>query len=190
MNPGDQLALELQSLYQQGKIDAELGLLRIDYRDRAAEAPFCFDMVHGTLHRTGCPAIPESASTAVYAVWRPELEARVLECPRCRPQRADPAEEEGMSDDKGSDIVYGLVSILDQFGSVLRERGREYRHSPRGRQLTRDVEQLLSTLDQTQREALRLTLTSIDGLVQAVAQINDRFNHQPPRGKENRQDEV
>ena len=95
-----------------------------------------------------------------------------------------------MSDDRGSDFVYGLVSILDQFGSVLRERGREYRHSSRGRQLTRDLDQLLSTLDQTQREALKLTLSSIDSLIQAIAQINDRLNHQSPRDSENHQDEV
>jgi len=190
MNPGDQLALELQSLYQQGRIDAELGLLKIDYRDRAAAAPFCFDMASGTLHRNGCPAIPESASSAVYAVWRPEPEAQAAACSSCRPTPSVPAEGKGMSDDRGSDFVYGLVSILDQFGSVLRERGREYRHSSRGRQLTRDLDQLLSTLDQTQREALKLTLSSIDSLIQAIAQINDRLNHQSPRDSENHQDEV
>jgi hypothetical protein len=190
MNPGDQLALELQSLYQQGRIDADLGLLRIDYRDRAAEAPFCFDMVNGTLHRSGCPAIPKSASSAVYAVWRPEPDAEAVSCPGCRPVTSDPAEGKGMTEDRGSDIVYGLVSILDQFGSVLRERGREYRHSSRGRQLTRDFDQLLSTLDQAQSESLKLTLSSIDGLIQAIAQINDRLNHQSPRDGGNHRDEV
>jgi hypothetical protein len=190
MNPGDRLALELQSLYQQGKIDSELGLLRIDYSEQAAAAPFCFDMVHGTLHRNGCPAIPEASASALYAVWRPGAGAEAVACSSCRPVHSDPPEGRGMSDDRGSDIVYGLVSILDQFGSVLKERGREYRKSNRGRQLTRDFDQLLDTLDQTQREALKLTLSSLDGLIKAIDQVSGRLNHQPRSDNENHRDEV
>jgi hypothetical protein len=190
MNPSDRLALEFQNLYQQGRIDTELGLLKIDYRDRAAEAPFRFDMVHGTLHRSGCPAISEASESAVYAVWQPGPGAQAVACSSCRPALSDPPEGTGMNDDRGSDIVYGFVSILDQFGSVLKERGREYRNSSRGRQLTRNFDDLVSTLDQTQREALKLTLSSLDGLIKAIDQVNDRMNHQPESDNERNRDEV
>jgi len=187
MNVGDRLAIELQNLYQQGRIDSELGLLKIDYRDRAGEAPLCFDMANGTLHRTGCEAIPEEAASALYAVWQPDPGAEALACPSCKPTSP---EGTGMSDDRGADIVYGLVSILDQFGSVLRERGREYRNSSRGRQMTRDFDQLLSTLDQTQHEALQLTLSSLDGLIKVVAQIGDSLNHNSSQNNNQPRDEV
>lgn len=187
MNLGDQLAIEIQALQREGRIDSEPGLLKIDYRDQAAEAPFCFDMVNGTLHRVGCPQIPEAASSALYAVWSIGSESQAVACPSCRPA---PAEGKGMSDDKGSDIVYGLVSILDQFGSVLKERGREYRSSMRGRQLSRELDQLISTLDQTQHEALKLTLSSLDGLINVIAQIGSSLNHQPQPDDDQHGDEV
>ena len=187
MNLGDQLAIELQNLHQEGRIDSEPGLLKIDYRDRAAEAPFCFDMVHGTLHRTGCPTIPEASSSALYAVRHADPGAHAVACSNCRPT---PPEGTGMSDDRGSDIVYGLVSILDQFGSVLKERGREYRSSTRGRQMSREFEQLISTLDQTQHEAMKLTLSSLDGLIKVVAQIGDSLNHNSSQNNNQPRDEV
>ena len=187
MNLGDQLAIEIQNLHQEGRIDSEPGLLKIDYRDQAAEAPFCLDMVNGTLHRTGCPKIPEASSSALYAVWNAGPGAQAVSCSSCRPT---PPEGKGMSDDRGSDIVYGLVSILDQFGSVLRERGREYRNSTRGRQMSREFDQLISTLDQTQHEALKLTLSSLDGLIDVIAQIGGSLNHQPKRDNHEPRDEV
>jgi hypothetical protein len=77
-----------------------------------------------------------------------------------------------MRQDSSLDIIYGFLSIVDQFGSVLTERGREYRNSRRGRRLAKDLSGMFSALDQTQQDALQLTLASLDGLVKAIEQAN------------------
>ena len=77
-----------------------------------------------------------------------------------------------MRQDSSLDIIYGFLSIVDQFGSVLKERGREYRNSRRGRRLAKDLGGIFSALDQTQQDALQLTLASLDGLVKVMQQAN------------------
>jgi hypothetical protein len=169
MEAGDLVALELQELFRSRRIDSRPGLLRIDHRREDANAPFHFDMVGGKLHRTGCPAIPQASSQALYAVWNPGEELPALACEKCRPA---PAESSGMREDSSLDIIYGFLSIVDQFGSVLRERGREYRNSRRGRRLAKDLSGMFSALDQSQQEALQLTIASLDSLVKVMQQAN------------------
>jgi hypothetical protein len=77
-----------------------------------------------------------------------------------------------MRQDSSLDIIYGFLSMVDQFGSVLRERGREYRNSRQGKRLAKDLGGMFSALDQTQQDALQLTLASLDGLVKAIEQAN------------------
>jgi hypothetical protein len=172
MEWGDRLALEVQNLFQKGAVDTDQPLLRIDYRSQAARAPFRLDMVNGKLHRAGCRAIPANASEALYAIWDPGREASILACRRCRPSAVETVE---MKQDTSFDIIYGLLSIVDQFGSVLTERGREFRKSPRGRQLSKDLGKLLSELDATQSEALRLAVSSLDGVVKIVRQAGAKL---------------
>ena len=130
MKVGDSLALELQRLRQEGKIDEEPALLRIDYSKESARAPFHFDIAKGKLHRNGCPAIPWDSKSALYGLWDPGTEPVEIACEKCRPTRV---KVNTMAKNVASDIVFGLLSILDQFGSVLSERGKEYRDSDRGR---------------------------------------------------------
>jgi hypothetical protein len=165
MDPGDLVALELQRLLSSGLVDPDQPLLRIDYRREAKTAPFQFDMVNGRLHRNGCPAIPVTCSDALYAVWDPGVDLEFVACGQCRPSAV---EVQGMSQDKTLDVLYGLISIVDQFGSVLKERGKEYRSSAKGQKLAEDLNGMFSALDQTQRDALRVTLDSLDGLVKVI----------------------
>jgi hypothetical protein len=178
MDPGDLVALELQKLRGSGLVDPDQSLLRIDYRREAKNAPFQFDMVNGRLHRNGCPSIPRSCSDALYAVWDPGMDLEVVACTQCRPS---PAEVQGMSQYDTLDILYGLISIVDQFGSVLRERGKEYRASAKGQELAGNLNGMLSALDQTQRDALQVTLESLDGLVKLIdsAKQSDAPNGKP-----------
>lgn len=166
---GDRIALALQALRREPGVHVRRPLLRIDYRPEAAAAPFRFDMAGGKLHRTGCPAIVQAASQALYSVWDPGEELPALACEKCQPA---PIESAHMRQDSSLDIIYGFLSVVNQFGSVLKERGREYRNSRRGRRLAKDLSGMFSALDQTQQDALQLTLASLDGLVKALEQAN------------------
>lgn len=179
LESGDLVALELQKLRASGLVDPDQALLRIDYRREAKNAPFQFDMVNGTLHRKGCLSIPVSSSNAMYAVWDPGMDMEIVACARCRPSAA---EVQGMSQYEPLDLLYGLISIVDQFGSVLKERGKEYRASAKGQKLAGNLNGVLSALDQTQRDALRTALDSLDGLVKVIdsAKQDTAPNGKPP----------
>jgi len=171
---GDTLALKIQEWRKSGKVDDEQPLLRIDYRKEAAQAPFQFDIVNGKLHRTVCTAIPNDARSAVYAVWKPTKEDIKLGCKRCRP---DSNGDERVNKDLSSDILMGFLSILDQFGSVLTERGKEYRDSERGKAVEKTIRTILSRLDQKEQEVLDGLLSSLDVLVKVVQGCNESIRH-------------
>jgi hypothetical protein len=177
MEAGDRLAIGLQELFRRRAIDTRQPLLRIDYRAEAAVAPLYFDMVGGKLHRAGCRAIPRTSLPALYAVWEPGDDWS-LACPRCRPTFPELAE---MKPDSSLDLLYGLLSVVDQFGSVLTERGREYRDSTRGRRLSRQFGKVVGALEQPQREALNAAVEFLDGMVKAVHQVNQSLE----RGAQN-----
>ena len=172
LNLADALALELQSLCQRHRIDAEPGLLRIDFRRQAARAPFQFDMVNGKLHRADCPGIPLDSRSALYAVWSPKPGSEDRFCTICRPSAGQGTY---MAKNMASDLMYGLLSILDQFGSVIGERGKEYRESERGRELAQQMDKIFAKLDETQQQAVSLALASLDGLIQLTQMYNASF---------------
>ena len=183
MEAVDRVAIGLQELFGRGAIDRDRPLLRIDYRGEAAGAPFCFSMVDGSLHRTGCRAIPKSSLPALYGVWEPGEGSQALACPRCRPAFHQAAE---MKRDSSFDLLYGLLSVVDQFGSVLTERGREFRNSARGRQVSKELSALVDGLEDSQRQALTTALRSLDGIVQAVRQINKTLEQSARNGNSRR----
>jgi len=129
-HPADRLFLTIQDLYKAGKISDEMPLLKIDYRERAEQAPFQFDIVNARLHRTTCIEIKSKAGAPLYAVWKPTKEDIRLACDTCRPAAV---RGEAVERDNALDIVFGFLSLIDQFSSVLKERGREYRASRRGK---------------------------------------------------------
>lgn len=171
---GDVIALKIQEL--RGPQDEPRPLLRIDNRDEAADAPFQFDTVAGRLHRKGCRAIPSTSRTALYGLWQIPPQATQYACEVCRPN-ADEADE--MAKEGPTDYVYGLLSVLDQFGGVIRERGREFRESDEGRQLKAGLDGIYSGLEDRERATLQVVLNSLDGLLVTLNDLHRSLDAAP-----------
>ncbi len=169
---GDQLALAAQQL-RSAQEGGDRPLLRIDYREEAAKAPYQFDSVQGRLHRRGCRSIPKSSRSALYGVWQVGPEERKLACPQCGPE---PTEGKTRDDSFPTDLLYGLLSIFDQFGNALRERGREYRKSRQGRQLRADLDQLLDSFGGRERDILDIVVSAFDGMARTIRDLDNRLN--------------
>jgi hypothetical protein len=175
---GDVLALKLQELRRQQREPRPL--LRIDNRAEAAEAPFQFDTVNARLHRRGCRAIPEGSRTALYGLWSVPAHARANACGVCRP-RVDPGpepapEEAPVGKDGVTDYVFGFLSVLDQFGSVIRERGREFRDSEEGRNLKAGLDDFYRGLEERERTTLQVVLSSLDSLLTTITEIDQSLD--------------
>jgi hypothetical protein len=125
----DLLALRIQQVRREGFLDGEEALLGLDCATDAARAPFQFDMVEARLHRTGCAAIPRGSRSTLYAVWAMKHGDEKLACPSCLPT---PHDNRAPENGDTSDLVLGVISIVEQFSSVLRQRGKEYRKSTSG----------------------------------------------------------
>ena len=70
------------------------------------------------------------------------------------------------------DIVLGLVSLVDQFGSILSQRGRDFRQTERGRQVDRSISAALGELSRTQKDGVTLLTSVVDRLLSAVNRHN------------------
>ena len=174
---GDSIALKIQELAQ--RQSEPRPLLRIDNRDDAADAPFQFDAAAARLHRKGCRAIPSRSRTALYGLWQIPPQAKPYACPFCKPRQDD--EGEAMPRDRVTDYVYGFLSVIDQFGSVIRERGREFRESEEGRQLKAGLDGFYRTLEERERATLKTVLNSLDGLLSTIADIDKSLDAAPRR---------
>jgi hypothetical protein len=171
---GDVIALKIQELRSHG--DEGRPLLRIDNRAKAATAPFQFDTATGRLHRNGCRAIPSSSKTALYGLWRVPPHGPQSACPVCRPADEEVSE---MDREGPSDYLYGLLSVIDQFGGVIRERGREFRESREGKQLKNGLDGVYRNLDDSGRATLDVVLSSLDGLLATLADIDKSLDGEP-----------
>jgi hypothetical protein len=169
----EDISLTIQELRRTGKIPAEPSLLRIHNPGEMTNAPFMFDMVNGRLHRAQCAKIPTVSRSALYAVWQPWQADLQQSCEICRPATA---EVRHMKTHIASDIVFGFLSLLDQFSSVLIERGKEYRNSTQGRQLEESFDGVLSALDQKQKEVLDLAISSLEVLLEGIEGRNGNLN--------------
>ncbi len=170
---GDSIALKIQKWRMEGKLKSGRPLLRIDNRNEAADAPFQFDSVRSILHRTGCKAIPRESHSALYAVWTISPEDLKFACEKCKPDLDD---EDDMSNNKDTfDIIFGFISLIDQFSSVLIERGREFRNSRQGRKIEGEMENLISELDKKQKDAVNVLISSLDGVIKAINTYNDQL---------------
>ena len=181
---GDIFAIALQELRSQGKIQDTHPLLRIDCQDEAAQAPFQYDPVYDRIHRLECTAISVESRSALFALWNMTSEERALACPHCRPR---PLPKRIEAQDATLDIFFGVISILDQFGTVLRERGKEYRISKEGQELERKLEDLYKNLDLQQKHTLDVVLQSMDQMVkflkEADTSLKERLPNEPMNGK-------
>jgi hypothetical protein len=191
---GDFVALKIQELYKESKIDAREALLKIDNREEAAQAPFQFDPAAGLLHRRDCKAIPDSARTALYGVWKISAVESRFACPRCKPaeaaektgsaKKADAAESEQQTADKGSaapqgdvaDLLYGVLSIVNQFSGVLRERGREFRKGGDGGRVKTELEGLYAKLGKREKNLVLMTLLSLDEMTRKIRDLDQGLN--------------
>jgi hypothetical protein len=142
----DQIALNIQELRTQGLLEESETLLNLNYTARALEAPYLFDMVSGTVHRRDCKAIPATSRSALYAVWELHEGNEQSACPSCHPA-AD--QQAALPVAGGADIFFGILSFVDQFSSILRERGTEYRQSEKGKALIGDLRSLFAGFDVT-----------------------------------------
>jgi len=164
----DLFALKVQEFHRAGKLGAGQSLLKIDNRERAAQAPFQFDVVAGRLHRRGCAAIPKRSMSALYGFWDIERADQELACARCKPVAS---EEKQKEPELVSDLLYGLLSIVVQFGGVLRERGQEYRGSFAGRILGARIGGLYRGLDDAERKALDAIAASLTELASTLHNV-------------------
>ncbi len=201
----DMVGLRIQELHASGKLPGEQPLLRIDNRERAREAPFQFDAAKGQLHRTGCRAIPSGSDSALYAVWEVKAEDPALGCSRCNPIDAPPAAEAEASpqaeakpqaeaqadvknagsrpqDDHTTDLLYGFLSIVTQFGGVLRERGQEYRRSRAGAVVGARFEKIYAEVNEGERRVLDVLTSSLDTLAVVLRDIEGGINGERPDG--------
>jgi hypothetical protein len=197
---GDYVAIKIQELYRESKIDAREALLKIDNREEAAQAPFQFDPAAGLLHRRDCKAIPDSARSALYGVWRVSAVEAKFACPRCRPAgaaerpeperkaagpesaqagasaQADPRKDSKPPQGDVADLLYGVLSIVNQFGSVLRERGREFRRGGEGGRIKTELEGLYAKLGEREKGLVLMTMLSLDQMTRKIRDLEQDLN--------------
>lgn len=198
---GDFVALKIQELYKESKIDAREALLKIDNREEAAQAPFQFDPAAGLLHRRDCKAIPEGARTALYGVWKISPVESRFACPRCNPAgtsekpaagkpepekktAAGAAESERSGPEKNgkapqgdvADLLYGVLSIVNQFSGVLRERGKEFRKGGDGGRIKSEIEGFYAKLGEREKGLVLMTLLSLDEMTRKIRDLDQGLN--------------
>jgi hypothetical protein len=75
-----------------------------------------------------------------------------------------------------TDLLYGFLSVLNQFGGVLRERGQEYRNSPVGKILGEQIGAMYHGINEREKNVLDVILTSIDGLASTLRTLDAGLN--------------
>jgi hypothetical protein len=170
----DRVGLWIQELHASGELSGTQPLLRVDNGDAARRAPFQFDTVTGRLHRTGCRRIPKGSLSAIYGIWQIGKDDQLLACPRCKPMpKIDDQKEDS---DNPTDLLYGVLAIVDQFGGVLRERGQEYRNSRVGKQLGAHIENMYRGINEREKNILDVVLTSLDELATTIHELHADLN--------------
>ena len=170
---GDWVALAIQQLHQDRRLGGCDTLIRIDNLAEAADAPFQFDPVNGALHRKGCRVIPRGSRSALYSLWRIGPEEQKWSCPQCRPMP-----DEQRTDEEGDRIhlLFGLISVVDQFAGVLKERGRDFQKTSEGQKLATQLGGFYRSLGQREKEVLDTIISSLDQLTQRIREIDTGLN--------------
>jgi hypothetical protein len=170
----DIVGLRIQEFRANGLLHGAQPLLRIDNREQARRAPFQLDAATGKLHRLGCRSIPNGSRSALYGIWRIGRNDKPLTCPRCKPM--PPTDDKKEDPEYPTDLLYGVLSVLNQFGGVLRERGQEYRNSPVGKVLGEQIGAMYHGINERERNVLDVILTSIDGLASTLRNLDADLN--------------
>jgi hypothetical protein len=173
----DQGALLLQRLRAENKISDD-SLLRIDYRPEAENAPFVFDAATGVLHKKGCAGLKKDSRSAQYAVWTITKQDLSLACRKCKPM---PKPELKPQHNELTDIVFGVMSMLDQFSAVLGQRGKEFRVTDRGKAMERTFGSLLNNLDKNGNQGYAAAIKTLQTAIDSVNTYNEKL--QPTKRK-------
>ena len=176
---GDVFSIALQRMRTEGAIRDDRPLIRIDFQDEAAQAPFQFDPVQGRLHRRDCAIVPKHSRSALFARWTMWDGEQPLACSHCRPSPL--ALQPDHQQDITLDIFFGVISILDQFGTVLQERGKEYRSSKEGQELEKKLQGLYGNLDRKQKETLGVMLETMDQMVRFLKEAEGHLHEETNR---------
>jgi hypothetical protein len=167
----DIVGLGIQELRSSGALKGAQPLLRIDNRERARRAPFQLDAANGKLHRRGCRSIPRSSRTALYGVWSIGESDPPTTCSRCNPM---PGPGDKKDDPEyPSDFIYGVLSVVNQFSSVLRERGQEYRNSQVGKLLGTQIDAMYRGINERERIILNVVLNSLKELANTLRDLDE-----------------
>lgn len=162
----DRFSIELQSLYRSPSEKEKSPLFNVSNESEAANAPFQYDSANAVLHRTGCPFIDEKYNLSIFALWEIKEEDLAFACKKCKPVLI---RREGVEKDSVSDMMYGILSLIDQFGSVLIERGKEYKKTGRGKILAHS---LGDSLNEKQEKLLDKSIASLDLFINTLHQLN------------------
>lgn len=167
----DMIGLRIQELHSKGSLKGSQPLFRIDNRERARRAPFQLDAATGKLHRVGCRSVPRGSRSALYGVWRIGENDRPLACTRCKPM----SEPDDKKDDPEypTDLLFGVLAVVNQFGGVLRERGQEYRNSQVGKLLNNQIGNMYRGINERERTILNVVLSSLDELANTIRKLDE-----------------
>lgn len=173
----DRIGLHIQDLHASGRLRDAQPLLRIDNRDQARSAPYQFDAARGRLHRAGCRSIPKGSKSALYGVWQVAKEEEALVCPRCKPMlQPNEKTDTKPQDETPVDLLYGVLSVISQFGGVLRERGQEYRNSRAGTLLGAQIEKIYNGVNEREKNILDVLASSLGSLAVAIRELDEGLN--------------
>ncbi|NIR65968.1 MAG: hypothetical protein GWN61_17200 [candidate division Zixibacteria bacterium] len=78
-----------------------------------------------------------------------------------------------MEKDKASDILFGFLSVIDQFSSVIIERGREFRKTDKGKAIAESLHSLNGLMDKTQKDSIN-SLSSLMDVLLVIAQTCEK----------------
>ena len=87
-------------------------------------------------------------------------------------------------DDQTVDLLYGFLSVVSQFGGVLRERGQEYRRSRAGAALGARVEKIYADVNEGERRVLDVLTASLGTLAVTLREIEGGINGARTAGSE------
>jgi hypothetical protein len=173
----DDVALAIQGLRAAGRgFDA---LVRIDNRAAEAKSPFQFDAGRGLVHRRGCHAIPPNAP--LFGLTSLSRDGLSRACKRCKPVPEPPPDTQAAD---RTDVLFGLVSLVDQFAGVLKERGKDYRQTPDGQNLGMQLKGLYQTLGVREKALLDVVLGTLDQLAARLRALDGALNPNGTKGKD------
>jgi hypothetical protein len=156
-----------------GSASALYGLWEIKTEDPSLGCPRCNPMDKPVAAEaeswrpTEAPRKPANAPDAQPEAAKPEAKAK----PEARPEPGAGVERARPQDDQTVDLLYGFLSIVTQFGGVLRERGQEYRRSRAGAAVGARFEKIYAEVNDGERRVLDVLTSSLDTLAVALREL-------------------